>query len=146
MFKYAGPALRLIALAFFWWSAVVVIHYGSIGAGNAAPYGGNGGLVAFIAAFVVIAGLAFTERLLRIRVSFGVQEEKPKPRKTEAVEPEALRLKDMIALLDEDDLDDLRAEVREGLRDRIRNLTADESETFEDLLADAGTKRKRGTR
>ena len=38
------------------------------------------------------------------------------------------------------------AEVREGLRDRIRNLTADESESFEDLLAEAGTKRKRGTR
>ena len=44
--------------------------------------------------------------------------------------------------VDEDDLDDLRAEVREGLRDRIRNLTADESESFEELLSDPKRKRR----
>ena len=48
----------------------------------------------------------------------------------------------MIALLYEDDLDDLRAEVRDGLRHRIRNLTADESETFEELLSDPKRKRR----
>lgn len=141
MMRYAGLALRLLVLAIFWWSAAIVIHYGALGAGNSSIYG-SGGLIAFITAFVVIAGLAFTERLLRIRISFGVQEEKPKPRKTAVIEPEALRLRDMISLLDEDDLDDLRAEVREGLRDRIRNLTADESETFEELLSDPKRKRR----
>lgn len=142
MMRYAGLALRLLILAIFWWSAAIVIHYGALGAGNSSIYG-SGGLIAFIVAFVVIAGFAFTERLLRVRVSFGVQEEKPAPRKTApVVPPEALRLRDMISLLDEEDLDDLRAEVREGLRDRIRNLTADESETFEELLSDPKRKRR----
>jgi hypothetical protein len=116
------------------------------------PVGTNS--IAMVVIVQVIAGLALAAWILNLRVGvidrqlrigFGRQP-KSETRKAETIEPEALRLRDMISLLDEDDLDDLRAEVREGLRDRIRNLTADESETFEDLLADAGTKRKRGTR
>jgi hypothetical protein len=141
MMRYAGLALRLLVLAIFWWSALIVIHYGSLGAGAASTYG-SGGLIAFIAAFVVIAGLAFTERLLRIRISFGFQDEKRTPRKTSAIEPETLRLRELIALLDEDDLDDLRAEVRETLRERIHRMSADESETFEELLSDSKRKRR----
>lgn len=141
--RYSGFLLRLLVLAIFWWSVVVMIHFGSIGA-SPTSLGGGGGLPSLVAAFVVIigAGFALTERLLRVRVSFGVQEEKPKPRKTAVIEPEALRLRDMISLLDEDDLDDLRAEIRETLRERIHRLSADETETFEALLSDSKRKRR----
>ena len=45
---------------------------------------------------------------------------------------------DPMSLLTDDDVEDLRAELREGLRDRIRRLSADgdnaEVASFEDLL------------
>jgi hypothetical protein len=148
MMRYAGILLRLLVLALVWLAVAVVIHFGWIGTGMGSSIvyrPGNEGAFAFIAAFSVISGLVLSERVLGLRVRLGFRDEAPAPRKA-VIEPEALRLRDMISLLDEDDLDDLRAEVREGLRDRIRNLTADESESFEDLLADSGTKRKRGTR
>lgn len=46
---------------------------------------------------------------------------------------------DPMSLLTDDDIEELRAELREGLRDRIRRLSADgdnaEVASFEDLLA-----------
>ena len=96
----------------------------------------------FFAAILVIAGLAVSERVIRLRLGISFGQPKSEPRKAVTIEPEALRLRDMISLLDEDDLDDLRAEVREGLRDRIRNLTADESESFDALLSDSKRKRR----
>lgn len=59
--------------------------------------------------------------------------------------PQSLSTRDLMALLDEDDLDDLRAEVRETLRSRIQRLSADDVDSFEDLLAEGG-KRKRSVR
>jgi hypothetical protein len=140
--RYAGVLIKSAVVALIWFAVVVVSHYGWIGADTTSPYGGNEGLTVFIVAFAIIAGLVMTERLFGLRLKIGLRNETPTPRKTTAIEPEALRLKDMIALLDEDDLDDLRAEVREGLRDRIRNLTADESESFEELLSDPKRKRR----
>jgi hypothetical protein len=54
-----------------------------------------------------------------------------------------LSVRDLIALLDEDDLDDLRNEARETLRARIQRLSGDDAESFGDLLA-GGSKAKRG--
>ncbi len=46
-------------------------------------------------------------------------------------------LREMLHLLNEDDLDDLRAELREALRSRIRGLTGQpEFESFEHLLSE----------
>ena len=75
-----------------------------------------------------------------MRVGFGKRQSAAG--KTPAIEPESLRLRDMISLLDDDDLDDLRAEVRETLRERIHRLSADETETFEALLSDSKRKRR----
>jgi flagellar biosynthesis/type III secretory pathway M-ring protein FliF/YscJ len=146
--RYAGFLLRLIVLAAFWWSAAIVIDYANWGISyktqlieGLRPY--ESATILFVVAVVVIAGIALSERVLRLRVSFGEQDNaKSTPRKAEAIEPEALRLRDMIALLDEDDLDDLRAEVRETLRERIHRLSADEPETFEALLSDSKRKRR----
>ena len=148
MVRYAGMLLRLIVLGAFWWSAAIVVDYATWGISYRAylieefrPY--ESATILFFMAVVMIAGIALSERVLRLRVSFGEQDKKKSaPRKAEAIEPEALRLKDMIALLDEDDLDDLRAEVRETLRERIHRLSADETETFEELLSDPKRKRR----
>jgi hypothetical protein len=68
-----------------------------------------------------------------------------KAKSAPVVPPQALSTRDLMALLDEDDLDDLRAEVRETLRGRIQRLSVDDVDSFEDLLAEGG-KRKRGVR
>ena len=148
MMRYAGMLLRLIVLAAFWWSAAIVVDYATWGISyksqlieGVRPY--ESATILFVVAVIVIAGIALSERVLRLRVSFGEQDNtKATPRKAEAIEPEVLRLRDMIALLDEDDLDDLRAEVRETLRERIHRLSADETETFEALLSDSKRKRR----
>ena len=118
-----------------WITALIIGHFA------ARPFG-NMWVHAFIAIALFIGSLIASERILGLHLSIGLRDRNVAPRKAEAVETEALRLHDMIALLDDDDLDDLRAEVREGLRDRIRNLTADESETFEELLSDSKRKRR----
>ena len=148
MMRTVGMLLRLIVLAAFWWSAAIVIDYANWGISyrtqlieGLRPY--ESVTILLVVAVVVIAGIALSERVLRLRVSFGEQDNaKSTPRKAEAIEPETLRLRDMVALLDEDDLDDLRAEVRETLRERIHRLSADETETFAELLSDSKRKRR----
>lgn len=55
-----------------------------------------------------------------------------------------LSIHDMMALLDEDDLDDLRDEARESLRAQIRRLSSDvDVESFETLMSETRLKRKR---
>lgn len=55
-----------------------------------------------------------------------------------------LSVHDMMALLDEDDLDDLRDEARESLRAQIRRLSSDvDVESFETLMSETRLKRKR---
>ena len=145
LWQFVSGVLRFFILAVYWFGLWAIAHTYIF---NAQFYVRTAEWVyappaaqIFFAIILLIAGIAVSERIIRLRlgISFG----QPKiERKTAAIEPEALRLRDMIALLDEDDLDDLRAEVREGLRDRIRNLTADESETFEELLSDPKRKRR----
>lgn len=52
-------------------------------------------------------------------------------------------LRDMLHLLNEHDLDDLRAELREAIRMRIRAMTSEsEFESFENLLAQPQTRKR----
>jgi hypothetical protein len=134
MAQLADVLIKLISLAAVWFTAFFIGYY-------AVQQFGNMWVHAYIASTLFIGSLIVSERILGLHLNVGVRDKNAAPHKT-VVEPEALRLRDMIALLDEDDLDDLRAEVREGLRDRIRNLTADESETFEELLSDSKRKRR----
>lgn len=147
--QFVSGIIRFFILAVYWFGLWIIAHthiFGPQYLSTGIPMYFPVAYQIFAAIVVIISGIAVSERVIRLRLGVSFGQPKPETRKVAAIEPEALRLRDMISLLDEDDLDDLRAEVREGLRDRIRNLTADESESFEDLLADAGTKRKRGTR
>jgi hypothetical protein len=149
--QFISGVVRFFILTVYWFGLWIIAHNYILNGGQYISRTGQWSapvpsLQVFLITVLIIAGLAVSERLIRLRLRISFGQPKPETHKTAAVEPEALRLRDMISLLDEDDLDDLRAEVREGLRDRIRNLTADESESFEELLADAGTKRKRGAR
>jgi hypothetical protein len=140
--RFIALVLRLAVLALYWFSLLIVGDY----AITKAQAGGV--MVAFIIAVLLLGGFAFTERMMRLHVSFDDQQMRVGFGKRQfaasqpAIEPEALRLRDMIALLDEDDLDDLRAEVRETLRERIHRLSADETESFEALLSDSKRKRR----
>lgn len=149
LWQFVSGVIRFFILAVYWFGLWIIAHTHIFGpqyfSANVPMYFPVAYQI-FAAIIVLISGLLVSERVIRLRLGISFGQPKIEPRKTAVVETEALRLRDMISLLDNDDLDDLRAEVREGLRDRIRNLTADESESFEDLLADAGTKRKRGAR
>lgn len=143
MISFIAFALRIAVLALYWFGGLIVGDH-AITRTQA-----GGGIAAMMTAVLLLGGLALTERVMRLRVSFddgqmrvGFGERQPASRKTPAIEPESLRMRDMIALLDEDDLDDLRAEVRETLRERIHRLSADETETFEALLSDSKRKRR----
>jgi hypothetical protein len=148
MLSFIALALRIAVLGLFWFFMLVVGDYALTGIRVTAGPQSGGGLTALVVGILLIAGLAFTERMMRLRVSFDDQQMRVGFDKRQSaagkttIEPEALRLRDMIALLDEDDLDDLRAEVRETLRERIHRLSADESETFEELLSDSKRKRR----
>ena len=142
MRRFIALVLRITALAIYWFGVLVVGDH-AITRAQA-----GGGMAAIMIAVLLLGGIALTERVMRLRITFddqqmrvGFRERASASGKT-AVEPEALRLPDMIALLDEDDLDDLRAEVRETLRERIHRLSADETETFEALLSDSKRKRR----
>lgn len=142
MLSFIALALRIAALAIYWFGVLIVGDY-AITRAQA-----GGGMAAIMIAVLLLGGIALTERVMRLRISFDDQQMRVGFGKRQsaagqtAIEPEALRLRDMIALLDEDDLDDLRAEVRETLRERIHRLSADESETFEELLSDPKRKRR----
>jgi hypothetical protein len=149
MKTFLAAIVRVIALAVALFLLYIVGHWAIIGLYGMMvdPVGTHSVAMVIIVQF--IAGLALAAWVLNLRVgvhdrqlriSFGKQQ--APSHKAEAIEPEALRLRDMIALLDEDDLDDLRAEVRETLRERIHRLSADESETFEELLSDSKRKRR----
>src|SRR5688500_7932628 len=52
----------------------------------------------FAAIVVLISGIAVSERVIRLRLGISFGQPKPETHKTAAVEPEALRLRDMISL------------------------------------------------
>ena len=131
--------VRLAALAFIWLATLYLVM----------PVGGMygfGSFYGFLVLFLVFPVALLISHFIMQR-KFLVQDP---PVQTQAksapvVPPQTLSTRDLMALLDEDDLDDLRAEVRETLRGRIQRLSVDDVDSFEDLLADSG-KRKRGVR
>ena len=127
--------VKLIPLAAVWFTAFFI---GAFAIGQFSDFFAQ----AYIAIALLIGSLVVSERILGLQLNVGVRDKNAAPRKAATIEPETLRLRDMIALLDEDDLDDLRAEVRETLRERIHRLSADETETFEALLSDSKRKRR----
>lgn len=134
--------VRLAALAFIW--LVVVFLFGPMGWG--VGYGFSG-LYALLVLFLIVpVALLLSHFIMQRKL---LVQDAPAPSMKTIVPPQAsaqsLSTRDLMALLDEDDLDDLRAEVRETLRSRIQRLSADDVDSFEDLLADTG-KRKRGVR
>lgn len=147
MLSFIALALRIALIGLFWSMLFGVGHFAFIGVNEITP-ATSGTANSMIIGVLFLAGFIVTERMMRLRVSFDDQQMRVGFGKQQSatdkttIEPEALRLRDMIALLDEDDLDDLRAEVRETLRDRIHRLSADESETFEELLSDSKRKRR----
>lgn len=133
--------VRLAALAFIWLAFAFLLN----------PAWGFGfsysGLYTFLVVFMIFPVVLLLSHFIMQR-KLLVQEQPvyaEKAKSAPVVPPQSLSTRDLMALLDEDDLDDLRAEVRETLRGRIQRLSVDDVDSFEDLLADGG-KRKRGVR
>jgi hypothetical protein len=134
--------VRLAALAFIWLATAFLIGPLSWGFGF-----GYSGFYSFLVIFLVLPVALLLSHFIMQR-KLLVQDAPVQSVKTivpPQTAPQSLSTRDLMALLDEDDLDDLRAEVRETLRSRIQRLSADDVDSFEDLLADTG-KRKRGVR
>ena len=133
--------VRLAALAFIWLAFAFLI-------GPGWGFGfGYSGFYTFLMLFLVFPVVLLLSHFIMQR-KLLVQDPPVQSVKTivpPQVPPQSLSTRDLMALLDEEDLDDLRAEVRETLRSRIQRLSADDVDSFEDLLADSG-KRKRGVR
>jgi hypothetical protein len=134
MWRYGETIGKLLLLLVLWPVLMVIVHLLARDSLHTPT------LTLIFGAVAGIAGLYVSDRI--IRWHGDLSELAVEPRKTKNIEPEGLRLRDMISLLDEDDLDDLRAEVRETLRERIHRLSADETETFEALLSDSKRKRR----
>lgn len=133
--------VRLAALAFIWLALAFLV-------GPVGMFGfSNDGFYTFLVLFLVFpVGLLLSHFIMQRKLL--VQDPPVQSVKTivpPQTAPQSLSTRDLMALLDEDDLDDLRAEVRETLRSRIQRLSVDDVDSFEDLLADGG-KRKRGVR
>lgn len=135
----ASGVLRATAIAFLWLTVTFILAM----IVQRSHISGISFMLPLLVIAVAIPATLFASRLIaraHVRVEFGL-ERKP------TVTPDATALKnsdlsvgdlrDMMYLLNEDDLDDLRAELREALRSRIRGLTGGaEFESFEHLLAE----------
>jgi hypothetical protein len=133
--------VRLAALAFIWLALAFMVGPGWSFGFN------NNGFYTFIVVFLIFPVALLLSHFIMQR-KLLVQEppvQTMKAKSAPVVPPQTLSTRDLMALLDEDDLDDLRAEVRETLRSRIQRLSVDDVDSFEDLLGDTG-KRKRGVR
>lgn len=125
--------LRLGALACIWGMT-------AIAAGIFFGFAFTGAIV-----FFLVSPIAFILSHFILQRKFIAFDEPPARALPPPPRVDALSTRDLLALLDEDDLDDLRAEVRESLRSRIHRLSGDDADTFEDLLLENG-KRKRSVR
>jgi hypothetical protein len=133
--------VRLAALAFIW--LTVAFLFGPVAWGVGFSFSG---LYAFLVLFLIVPlALLLSHFIMQRKLLVQEPPAQTKMKSAPVVPPQTLSTRDLMALLDEDDLDDLRAEVRETLRSRIQRLSVDDVDSFEDLLADGG-KRKRGVR
>lgn len=130
--------VRLSALGFIWLGTL----YLALPVGDTVDFFT---VYSFIVVFLVLPVALLLSHFIMQR-KLLVQETPVQSRKTKSAAraaPAALATRDLLALLDADDLEDLRAEARETLRSRIQRLSEDEVASFEELL-DGGGKRKRG--
>jgi len=133
--------VRLAALAFIWLATAFLLGPLAWGVGYSFS-----GLYALLVLFLIVpVALLLSHFIMQRKLLVQEPLVQAKTQSAPVVPPQTLSTRDLMALLDEDDLDDLRAEVRETLRSRIQRLSADDVDSFEDLLADGG-KRKRGVR
>lgn len=124
--------LRLLLLTFVWGTTFAVLFNL-----NVAQVNRSVGSELILAALLLMIPSAFvlSNRILKLRISPG------EPVSTR----DSLSTRELLAILNEEDLDDLRGEIRESLRFRIQRLSDSGGNSFEDLLAEVGPKRKRGS-
>ena len=134
---YGITIVKLLLLLVLWPVLAVIVHLLARDSVNTST------LTLIFGAVAGISGVYISDRILRWRGDVSERAIAPlKVKNASIAAPAPLSMSDMIALLDENDLDDLRAEVREALRERIHRLSADETETFEALLSDSKRKRR----
>ena len=73
------------------------------------------------------------------------QKPSSQPEKPKNAAADSISTRDLLAILSDDDLDDLRAEAREVLRARIQRIDNDDSEevSFDELLATPERRKRR---
>ncbi len=123
--------LRLFLLAFVWITTFAVLVNLNLALVNRSLDAS-----VFLAAILLMipSALIVSSQISRLRIGLG-----------EAISMKgSLSTRDLLTILNEEDLDDLRGEIREGLRSRIHRLSDAGPDSFEALLAEAGPKRKRG--
>ncbi|MBK9125699.1 MAG: hypothetical protein IPM16_21595 [Chloroflexi bacterium] len=135
----AGGLLRTTAIVMVWLTAMFAMAV----AVNRSTSNGSSFWLPLIVTAIAIAAAVFLSRVIaraRVYIEFGLEPKRVPastalPRKNSDLSVGDLR--EMLHLLNENDLDDLRAELREAMRARIRNLTGQpEFESFEHLLAE----------
>ncbi len=126
-------ALRYLVIGVIWLGALAFAIIAGIGAASGAvdmsPLEGIG-FAAFVGVAVATVMLMLPDILRLTRGDGAKTSETAKPKNSDASNP--------MSLLTSDDLDELRAELREAMRSRIRRLSSEaDFESFEQLLADA---------
>jgi len=124
--------VRLFLLVFVWGATFTVLINLNLGLGS---HSVNSEV--FVVALLLMIPSAFvvTNQILKLRIRLSES----------APAMESLSTRDLLAILNEEDLDDLRGEIRESLRSRIQRLSDAGPDSFESLLAEAGPKRKRSS-
>lgn len=129
--------VRLAALGFVWAAAAYAVS--PMVWGTMSPFG-----TMFIIFLVLPVALVLSHFVMQRKLLVADAPVVPPLTQAHTRQPvDNLSVRDLIALLDEDDLDDLRHEARETLRARIQRLSGDDVESFGDLLTSGGSKRKR---
>jgi hypothetical protein len=135
----AGTLLRSFAAVFVWGVTIAVLHNLNLASVNG-PITKELVWAAFV--MMVPSAIIVSNRIMRMQLV----EDAPRQLHVQTQQrtaADSLSTRDLMALLSDDDLADLRGEMRESLRARIRRLSEEEPESFGDLLAEASAKRKR---
>jgi hypothetical protein len=111
--QFLGGVVRFFILAVYWFGLWAIAHnyvfnggqyIASRGEWIAAPPVLQGILLVIL----IIGGIAVSERIIRLRLGISFGQQKPVPDKN-AIEPELLRLREAMALLSANELNNLRA-------------------------------------
>ncbi len=156
--------LRLAVVLLFWRAAAALLNYVNLGLHYTVEREGmsasnQAGLFIFYIGMVLIAGIALTERFLRLRINFddkqlrvGFSERKPALVAEQHADTVRKRENspapggDPMSLLTDEDIEELRAEFKDELRRRyLQGLgeNASEPASFEALLEDRQQRKRR---